>query len=74
MFLNIVDKIRIGNNISVSVSGTHDRLKNGVIIRDENNNEFVVLSVAMVENNGKLSDETTMLVKGINEIGTKVYI
>lgn len=74
MFLNIVDKIRIGNNMSVSVSGTHDKLKNGAVIRDENNNEFVVLSVAMVESDKMLKDETTMLVKGMNEIGTKVYI
>lgn len=74
MFLNIVDKIRVGNDMSISVSGTNDKLRNGSVIKDENNNEFVVLSVAMVEKNCKLSDETTMLIKGTREIGTKVFI
>ena len=74
MFLNIVDKIRVGNNMSISVSGTHDKLKNGSVIKDENNNEFVVLSVAMVEKSSRMSEETTMLIKGTHEIGTRVYI
>lgn len=74
MVLNIIDKIKVGNNTSVTISGTHEKLKNGSVIKDENNKEFVVLSVAMVETIGKVSDETTLLIKGTGKIGTKIHI
>lgn len=76
MHLNIIDKFKVGENTSISVNGNMEQLKNGATIKDEHNNRFVVLSVAMVnnKNKAKLSETTELLLKGNAEIGERIYL
>lgn len=77
MICTILNKLKIGNNLSISIDGNCENLKNGDIIEDEFKNTFQIISVGMTRfgNTEDLFKSTDLLIKGsVDKIGNKVII
>ena len=53
--MDIINSLKIGQNISVQINDNGINLKNGGYVADENGNRFKILSVAMINNHKRLS-------------------
>lgn len=54
--MDIINSLKIGQNISVQINDNGINLKNGGYVADENGNRFKILSVAMINNHKRLID------------------
>ena len=66
--MDIINSLKIGQNISVQINDNGINLKNGGYVADENGNRFKILSVAMINNHKEL-----LLAGDVNNIGKKLY-
>ncbi len=76
MELRILDKFKIGSNLSISVDGNCDMLKNEVLLKDELGHDFKVISIGMVKytSSKPAGKTTTLLITGdTNNIGNNLY-
>ena len=73
--MDIINSLKIGQNISVQINDNGINLKNGGYVADENGNRFKILSVAMINNHKRLIDSNAelLLAGDVNNIG-KNYI
>ena len=58
----------------ITIDGNGDGIRNSIILKDENENEFFVKSVAMVCGNMKETTLTVSLILQKGEIGNKLYL
>lgn len=60
----VLDIFRVADMLSVTLEGDCAQLKNGTILKDENNNIYNVISVAMTryDNPADISKTTTVLI------------
>ena len=58
--IKVVDRLPIGNNISIIVNGNNTGIKIGMYILDSNQNKHKVLSVGMTNN----MNTTMLLIEG----------
>ena len=60
----VLDTLKIGSNLSVTLSGKCDDVKNGSMLIDEKGNVYNVISVAMTryDNPADIAESTTLLV------------
>ncbi len=74
--MNIINSMRIGENISVQIDDNGVNLRNGEYIADENGKQFKIVSIAMVNNKKRIADSNAeLLLSGdIENIGEKLYI
>ena len=74
--MNIINSMRIGENISVQIDDNGVNLRNGEYIADENGKQFNIVSIAMVNNKKRIADSNAeLLLSGdIENIGEKLYI
>lgn len=61
---NVLDIFPIGNNTSVTIKGNGNGLKNNVMVTDENEKKYKLLSVAFVSGQSKINKTTTILIEG----------
>jgi hypothetical protein len=59
----VIDTLKIGDNTSIIINDKGSEIKNGVGILDEYGKPYVVLSVGMNNNKGRM-DTTTLLIEG----------
>lgn len=73
--MDIINSLKIGQNISVQINDNGIKLKNGGYVADENGNRFKILSVAMINNHKRLIDSNAelLLAGDVNNIGKKLY-
>lgn len=73
--MDIINSLKIGQNISVQINDNGINLKNGGYVADENGNRFKILSVAMINNHKRLIDSNAelLLAGDVNNIGKKLY-
>ena len=67
--MDIINSLKIGQNISVQIND------NGINLKNENGNRFKILSVAMINNHKRLIDSNAelLLAGDVNNIGKKLY-
>ena len=60
----VIDTFKIGSNLSVTLKGKCEQIKNGTVLKDKNNNKYDVLSVGMTrfDNPSDIARSTTVLV------------
>lgn len=60
----VLDTFRIGANLSVTLKGKCDKIKNGSRLKDANGNIYEVISVGMTrfDNPADVSQNTTILI------------
>ena len=61
---NVLDIFPIGNNTSVTIKGNGNGLKNNVMVTDENEKNYKLLSVAFVSGQSEINKTTTILIEG----------
>ena len=73
--MNIINSLKIGQNLSVQINDNGINLKNGGYVADEKGNRFKILSVAMINNHKRLIDSNAelLLAGDVNNIGKKLY-
>ena len=64
MIYNVLDVFSIGNNTSVTIKGNGNGLKNNVMVTDENEKKFKLLSVAFMSGQSEINKTTTVLIEG----------
>ena len=71
--MDIINSLKIGQNISVQINDNGINLKNGGYVAD--GNRFKILSVAMINNHKRLIDSNAelLLAGDVNNIGKKLY-
>ena len=73
----VLDTLKIGENLSVTLNGKCAELKNGSKVKDANGNMYNVISVGMTRFNNPtdISTSTTLLITHCNlKKGDKLYI
>ncbi len=73
----VMDIFKIGDNLSVTLNGACEQLKNGVTLKDEEGNKYKVLSVGMTRFNDPtdITQSTTILLMPCGLIkGEKLYL
>lgn len=73
--VDIINSLKIGQNISVQINDNGMNLKNGGYVTDENGKRFKILSVAMINNHTRLIDSNAeLLLSGdVDNIGKELY-
>lgn len=74
---NIIHKFKIANKLCIDVEGDTQYLKNGIILKDEKENIFVVQSIGMVDyqNIENYKKYAVLLVTGkVEDIGKTLII
>ena len=69
---NVIDTLKIGDNTSVVIGDKGEDIKNGTGILDDKGRPYVVLSVGMSNDKGKI-ETTTLLLEGTFE-SDKIFI
>ena len=66
MVYNVLDVFPVGNNTSVTIKGNGNGLKNNIVITDENEKSYKLLSVALLsgQSEKQMDKETTVLIEG----------
>lgn len=65
MKYEVVDRFPVGGNTSVTIRGSGEELRNGIVIHDEHGSNYNLISVAMMVGHIPSKDvETTILVEG----------
>ena len=62
------------NLMLITIDGNGDGLRNNIILRDENGNEYFIKSIAMTCGNMKETTLTVSLILQKGEIGKKLYL
>ena len=73
----VIDVLRIGDKLSVTLEGVSNELRNGTDLIDKDGTFYKVISVAMTRNNNPsdISKSTTILISDCNiKIGDKLII
>ena len=74
---NIIHKFKVANKLCIDVEGDTQYLKNGIILKDEKGNIFVVQSIGMVDyqNIENYKKYAVLLVTGkVEDIGKTLII
>lgn len=73
----VVDTFKIGTNLSVTLKGNCDKIKNGTELKDLNGNVYNVVYVGMTrfDNPSDISSNTTVLIAPCDlSKGTQLFI
>lgn len=62
------------NLMLITIDGNGEGLRNNIILRDENGNEYFIKSIAMICGNMKETTLTVSLILQKGEIGKKLYL
>ncbi|CAI3548408.1 hypothetical protein [Clostridium neonatale] len=66
MIFEVENKLKVGKNTAVTIRGSSDVLKNGIKILNEDNKEYLVISIGMPKNQNTedILKHTELLVEG----------
>lgn len=67
----------IAGLMTMTILGNGNGLKNDLNITDDNNNKFIIKSIAMAGGKSDLSDETVIVIaplSALKPIGTRIYV
>lgn len=66
--LKVIDVLKVGNNLSVTIEGNGSSLKNGSKVKDSTGNTYKVVSVAMTRHRSPqdIKKNTTLLITNGN--------
>ena len=70
-----VDKI--AGLMTITIDGNGEGLRNNLTIVDNNNNEFIIKTIAMTDRKDNFRNETVLVIAEVNAknpIGTKFYV
>ena len=70
-----VDKI--AGLMTITIDGNGEGLTNNLTIVDNNNNEFIIKTIAMTDRKDNFRNETVLVIAEVNAknpIGTKFYV
>lgn len=73
----VIDIFKIGSNLSVTLKGKCDGLKNGTVLRDSEGHKYNVLSVAMTRHDDPaefLANTTALIAPCKLQKGAKLYL
>lgn len=66
MIYNVLDVFPVGSNTSVTIKGNGNGLKNDIVITDEHEKSYKLLSVALLsgQSEKQINNETMVLIEG----------
>ena len=66
MIYDVLEVFPVGSNTSVTIKGNGNGLKNNIVITDENEKSYKLLSVALLsgQSEKQINNETMVLIEG----------